>query len=69
MEDIVHDEEGGLVGAHITLRVSRDGGRTWGPTTVYRPSRESAPLESAGRFPPCACPRCRGPRTEVTAGR
>lgn len=44
----------------LTLRVSRDGGRTWGPTLVFRPSKLDAPIDSAGRFPPCACPRCRG---------
>ncbi|MEU7056869.1 hypothetical protein [Streptomyces sp. NPDC046197] len=59
VEDMEPDKGDGFIGAHITLRVSRDGGRTWGPRTTYRPSREAAPLESAGRFPPCRCPRCR----------
>lgn len=46
-------------GAGITLRVSRDGGRTWGTRVTYYPARDAAPLQSGGRFPPCACPRCR----------
>ncbi|MEU6356906.1 hypothetical protein ABZ896_47700 [Streptomyces sp. NPDC047072] len=51
-------QEDGLVGAELTLQVSRDGGRTWGPTVTYRPSRLDAPIDLAGRFPPCRCPRC-----------
>jgi hypothetical protein len=53
------DKEDGLIGAYLTLRVSRDSGRTWGPTVRYEPSREVAPIDLPGRFPPCACPRCR----------
>ena len=56
----VEEQEEGLVGAYITLRVSRDGGRTWGQRVTYQPSRKDAPIESAGRFPPCECPRCGG---------
>ncbi|GGN90688.1 hypothetical protein GCM10011579_086860 [Streptomyces albiflavescens] len=53
--DEVEGDEGG---AYITLRVSRDSGRTWGPRTTYQPGREALPIESGGRFPPCECPRC-----------
>ncbi len=42
----------------LTLRVSRDSGRTWGPTVTYQPSRTDTPFDLAGRFPPCQCPRC-----------
>lgn len=42
----------------MTLRVSRDGGRTWGPAVTVRPKRGTVPIESAVRYPPCACPRC-----------
>ncbi|AZK95116.1 hypothetical protein B7R87_15585 [Streptomyces tsukubensis] len=43
----------------MTIRVSRDSGRTWGPVTIVRSSRtEDLPLEPL-RFPPCRCPRCR----------
>jgi hypothetical protein len=45
-------------GPALTLRVSRDGGRTWGPTVTYQPSRKDTPFDLAGRFPPCRCPRC-----------
>lgn len=42
----------------LTLRVSRDSGRTWGPTVTYQPSRKDTPFDLVGRFPPCQCPRC-----------
>ena len=45
-------------GPVITLRVSRDSGRTWGPKVTYEPAREAPPIESPARFPPCACPKC-----------
>ncbi|GHH47405.1 hypothetical protein GCM10018773_39990 [Streptomyces candidus] len=50
------------LGPVLTLRVSRDGGRTWGPRTTYAPDRKAAPLEAGGRYPLCACPRCGGER-------
>lgn len=58
MEQWDEEKENGLIGASMTLRVSRDGGRTWGPEVTYRPSRKDAPIDLAGRFPPCQCPRC-----------
>lgn len=45
----------------MTLRVSRDGGRTWTPPLTYRPGRGTAPSRSALRYPPCACARCAPP--------
>ncbi len=49
-------------GPYLTLRVSRDSGRTWSPKVTYEPGREAPPIESPGRFPPCQCPKC-GPLT------
>ncbi|MET7640151.1 sialidase family protein [Streptomyces sp. NPDC005438] len=49
----------------MTLRISRDGGRTWsGPRYVVS---TDPPLEfSPGSFPPCRCPRCTTQRTPDT---
>ncbi|TSB31581.1 hypothetical protein FNJ62_03180 [Streptomyces benahoarensis] len=41
----------------LTLRVSRDGGRTWSPEKVIRGRENLSPLVSVV-WPPCACPRC-----------
>ncbi|UUS31519.1 MULTISPECIES: hypothetical protein [Streptomyces] len=41
----------------LTLRVSRDGGRTWSAPRVYRATDRLPPLMS-GVWPPCRCPRC-----------
>lgn len=42
----------------MTLRVSRDSGRTWGPLTeVHVPEGPVVP-DNPGGFPPCVCPRC-----------
>ncbi|GAA3368545.1 hypothetical protein GCM10020367_07330 [Streptomyces sannanensis] len=46
------------IGAYITVRVSRDGGRTWGERRTYRPERGAPPIETAGRYPLCRCPKC-----------
>lgn len=44
----------------MTLRVSRDGGRTWGRTRVIAPTAEPAPAdENLALYPPCKCPRHR----------
>ncbi|MFE9664268.1 hypothetical protein [Streptomyces sp. NPDC005955] len=41
----------------LTLRVSRDGGRTWGdPQGVYASTKPAPILTSV--WPTCACPRC-----------
>lgn len=43
----------------MTLRVSRDSGRTWGPRTVILDDQGQGSLPSEPmRFPPCRCPRC-----------
>lgn len=41
----------------MTLRVSRDSGRTWGPTTVVQ-APDAPALPDLGGYPPCGCPRC-----------
>ncbi|MFF8385101.1 hypothetical protein ACF053_15845 [Streptomyces kanasensis] len=41
----------------LTLRVSRDGGRTWSAPRAYRATDRLPPLMS-GVWPPCRCPRC-----------
>ncbi|ADI10664.1 hypothetical protein SBI_07544 [Streptomyces bingchenggensis BCW-1] len=43
--------------AMMTLRVSRDGGKTYGPTRVIRSTDPLRPLETSV-WPPCQCPRC-----------
>jgi len=42
----------------LTLRVSRDSGRTWGPERVVR-TRDPLPPLLTSTWPPCMCPRCR----------
>ncbi|MFJ8693600.1 exo-alpha-sialidase [Streptomyces roseolilacinus] len=46
----------------LTLRVSRDGGRTWGERTTVHSRERLTPLHSSVR-PPCACPRCASGRS------
>lgn len=42
----------------MTLRVSRDSGRTWGQVTeVWEDKNPVIPDNPVG-FPPCTCPRC-----------
>ncbi len=43
--------------SRLTLRVSRDGGRTYGSTVTHLPYTDRPP-ESPLRFPPCSCPAC-----------
>ncbi|MBD0743060.1 hypothetical protein BG418_15905 [Streptomyces sp. CBMA152] len=43
--------------AEMTLRVSRDGGQTWGPTHVIPATAPLAPLYTS-EWPPCRCARC-----------
>ncbi|OPF79649.1 hypothetical protein VT50_0215435 [Streptomyces antioxidans] len=43
--------------AMMTMRVSRDGGKTYGPTRVVRTTEPLRPLETSV-WPPCQCPRC-----------
>lgn len=42
----------------MTLRVSRDSGRTRGRVTEVREDEHRVLLVNPGGFPPCACPRC-----------
>ncbi|GGV85051.1 hypothetical protein GCM10015535_31240 [Streptomyces gelaticus] len=42
----------------MTLRVSRDSGRSWSRTTSLREGDPFIILSNPGRFPPCQCPRC-----------
>lgn len=42
----------------MTIRVSRDGGRTWSATRRFLPNSPLPPLDSMV-WPPCACARCR----------
>ncbi|MEX2973125.1 hypothetical protein [Streptomyces sp. C184] len=52
----------------MTLKVSRDSGRTWGPLTKVREDENPATLDNPGGFPPCTCPRCtsREPRMDAS---
>jgi hypothetical protein len=40
----------------MTIRVSRDSGRTWGPTREIRTKEGRTPLSFTSAWPPCACP-------------
>lgn len=42
----------------MTLRVSRDGGKTFGPRVVYSAANNSLPPLMSDRWPMCRCPRC-----------
>ncbi len=42
----------------MTLRVSHDSARTWGPLVEVRVSDDPVLPDNAGGFPPCACGRC-----------
>lgn len=39
----------------LTLRVSKDSGKTWEPEKVFTPDDDLAPLTST-TWPPCRCP-------------
>lgn len=44
----------------MTLRVSRDGGRTWSPVReVWPDDCDVAPWSLCDYWPPCTCPRHR----------
>ncbi|MFI1161607.1 hypothetical protein [Streptomyces sioyaensis] len=49
----------------MTLKVSRDSGRTWGPVTKVREDENPVILDNPGGFPPCTCPRCTGRKPRV----
>lgn len=42
----------------MTLRVSRDSGRTWGRVTEVREDENPVYLSNPIGFPPCTCARC-----------
>ncbi|GAA3304233.1 hypothetical protein GCM10020295_54840 [Streptomyces cinereospinus] len=44
----------------MSLRVSRDSGRTWEQSTRVREGDPFVILSDPGRYPPCACARCTG---------
>ncbi|WP_326687455.1 hypothetical protein OIE63_10020 [Streptomyces sp. NBC_01795] len=46
----------------MTIRVSRDEGRTWSRTRIVVEDERGPPepLERPMVFPPCTCPRCEG---------
>jgi predicted Zn-ribbon and HTH transcriptional regulator len=50
----------------MTLRVSRDSGRTYGAPLVYRADSRTPPLEplQSSVWPPCSCPRCKSEEFE-----
>lgn len=45
----------------MSLRVSRDSGRSWSRTTQVREGDPFVILSDPGRYPPCECPLCVGP--------
>lgn len=47
--------------ARMTIRVSRDSGRTYGPVIVVSPSKDVPPRNDSSRLPDCTCPRCVAP--------
>lgn len=47
----------------MTIRVSRDSGRTYGPTTKVR-TGDDVPPPMTSTWPPCECPRHRQTATE-----
>lgn len=44
----------------MTLRVSRDSGRTWSQAMQVREDENPLLRDNPGGFPPCTCPRCTG---------
>ncbi|ASQ95198.1 hypothetical protein CGL27_20885 [Streptomyces sp. 11-1-2] len=43
---------------YMTLRVSRDGGKTFGPQVVYSAANNPLLPLMSDRWPMCRCPRC-----------
>lgn len=54
-ESLAKDSDAQVV---MTLRVSRDSGRSWGPTTAVRVDGDRVVPIGTGAFPPCMCQRC-----------
>jgi len=40
----------------MTIRVSRDGGKTWGETKTFRSDGDLEPLPPTSSWPACQCP-------------
>lgn len=55
------EEKAGTGRVSMTVRVSRDSGRTWGAQVAYPGSRNEKPLSPAASaaWPPCECPKHR----------
>jgi len=51
----------------MSLRVSRDSGRSWSQTTQVREDDPFDIFSDPGRYPPCECPRCVGPSVAARA--
>ncbi|MBD0709338.1 hypothetical protein BU197_13405 [Streptomyces sp. CBMA291] len=49
----------------MSLRVSRDSGRTWMRSTRVLEGEPFDILSDPGRYPPCECPRCGGPSSSA----
>ncbi|WTO38211.1 hypothetical protein OG399_29280 [Streptomyces achromogenes] len=55
------DETRNRDGGRMTLRVSYDGGRTYGPVREVQVDPRNAVISgSPTKYPPCGCPRCTG---------
>lgn len=52
----------------MTLRVSRDSGRTWGAVKVVQVP-DSPVLPGLGGLPPCGCNRCTEERSALASSR
>ncbi|GHI90375.1 hypothetical protein Sxan_77390 [Streptomyces xanthophaeus] len=51
----------------MSIRVSRDSGRTWSPRSRVLEGDPFDILSNPGRYPPCECPRCGGTSSSVRA--
>ncbi|MEW2374224.1 hypothetical protein AB0940_33455 [Streptomyces sp. NPDC006656] len=58
MTDTDRTTDDGPERPRMTIRVSRDGGRTYGPPVECRVNGASAPMYSQ-QYPPCECPQHR----------
>lgn len=61
LELVAHARTQGLGGDQrvlMTLRVSRDSGRTWGQVKEVLEDEDRVILDSPCLFPACTCPRC-----------
>ncbi|MFI9721064.1 hypothetical protein ACIHFE_15650 [Streptomyces sp. NPDC052396] len=55
---MTEQQQGAQRPVKMTMRVSRDTGRTWGPTVQVPATKEATGERASGAFPPCGCPRC-----------